>query len=261
MRFTKTASEAAEEPGRAAGGDYIKYLRDGDTTFRILQEPDDWKYYWEHYNAGGFSYPCTGEDDCIGCNSGNDRESKASRRIAFNVLQGYNGADYVNVFKVASAVADKLQNRYDRLETITDRDYTITRYKTAGDRYDFDVEGGMKSEIDLSRYELKDIEAMVAQQWEDAWGNGSGKPQTAAGRPSEAQVARKVKQAVTAAPRRIKVVQEEPPFEEPEYQEADLRAMQYGTLVDLIEKDTGHAPPPELSTTKEVVDWLMNSQR
>ena len=39
----------------------MKYLKDGDQTLRILQEPDAWKYYWEHFNPSGFPFPCSGE--------------------------------------------------------------------------------------------------------------------------------------------------------------------------------------------------------
>jgi len=70
MRFTKTADEA-EKDSRSTGttGNFMKYLKDGEQTIRILQEPEEWKYYWEHYNPSGYPFPCTNEADCPGCNS------------------------------------------------------------------------------------------------------------------------------------------------------------------------------------------------
>jgi len=157
VRFGRSAAEAAEEPSRGgAGGDFIKYLREGDTTFRILQDRDDgWVYYWEHFSPMGFSFPCTNEEDtCPGCISDNEKMKKVGRKIAFNVLESFNGTDYVNVYKVPSTVASKLENRIARFGTVTDRDYTITKYKTTGDRWDFDLEGDTPTPVPIERFEL-----------------------------------------------------------------------------------------------------------
>jgi len=72
VRFGKSKTEAAEEPGRGGGGDFIRYLKDGSTTFRILQEQDEWVYFWEHFSPAGFSFPCPRSADdpvemCPGC--------------------------------------------------------------------------------------------------------------------------------------------------------------------------------------------------
>lgn len=269
MRFGKSADEAAQEaPRGGGGGDFIRYLKDGDTTFRILQEPDDWKYWWEHFSPAGFSFPCprSPEDpveDCPGCSSDNEKMSKVNRKIGFNVLSSWNGQEYVNAFKVGPTVADKLENRYKRFTTICDRDYTITRYKSSGDRWDFDVEGGTPHPIDLDRYELKNIEAMLQQSWDEAWGDPSqAQANLAASNTAtqEAAVAQKVKRA-TIAPQKPAVQPEEPPFEPKVYQEADLRQMEYEDLLMTVKQDMGGTvPPATLTTTNEVVDWLMSLQ-
>lgn len=251
MRFGKSAAEAAEEPSRggAGGGDWIRYLKEGDTTFRILEDPDDWTYYWEHFSPSGFSFPCNSEDDCPGCSSENEKMSKVNRRIAFNALQSWQGNDYVNVYKIGPMVGDKLENRYKRLDTLTDRDYTITKYKTNGDRWDFDVEGGIPTPVDFSKYDLKDIESMLMEQWEEHWGGG------ATGHPAETKPARRA----TIAPAQQ---QEDPPFEEEKvYQEADLRQMDLQGLRDLLQSDMKLTPPVTLDTPDEVVDWLMELQQ
>jgi len=268
MRFGKSAAEAAEEPGRGGGGgDFIRYLKDGDTTFRILQEPDDWTYWWEHFSPMGFSFPCPrGVDDpvedCPGCSSDNEKMSKVNRKIGFNVLASVNGVEYVNAFKVGPTVADKLKNRFNRFSTVTDRDYTITRYKTGSDRWDFDVEGGMPSPVDVSKYELKDLEELLAQSYDEAWGDGA---QAQANRQGSAEVAVAAQpKRPTIAPQTAAVAQEEPPFEAPGtekvYQEADLRKMDREELLLLIKNDLGVEPPSTLTTPGEVVDWLMSIQ-
>jgi len=265
VRFGKSKTEAAEEPGRGGGGDFIRYLKDGSTTFRILQEQDEWVYFWEHFSPAGFSFPCPRSADdpvemCPGCSSDNDKMRKAGRKIAFNVLHSVNGNEYIDAFKVGPMVADKLENRIKRYDTITDRDYTITKYKTGNDRWDFDVEGATPTPIDLRKEEWKDIEAMLQQAWDDAWGDPEAAERNKAA--AEMQTARP-RATIAPAPKRVapkEVAPEEPPFEEKSYREEDLRAMELPKLVETIRADMKVTPPETLKTSDEVVDWLMALQ-
>ena len=244
MRFGKSKEEAEREPNRAGGGggDFIKYLQEGDTTFRIMDEPNEWAYYWEHFSPEGFSFACNDEDDCPGCTSDSEKMKKVSRKIAFNVLQSYQGRDYVNVYKVGPMVTEKLENRYQRLDTLKDRDYTIRKYKTSADRWDFDVEGNTPTPVDFSQYEKKNVEKMLLEQWQEHWGGGQPQPARRA----------------TIAP---KVQPEEPPFEQEKvYKEADLRSMDLPGLQTLLKDDMGLTPPATLESTDAVVNWLMELQ-
>jgi hypothetical protein len=255
MTFGKSKTEADQEPSRGGGGgDFIRYLKDDPVTMRILQEQSEWKYYWEHYDQGKqVSYPCPRSatdpiEMCQGCSSDNERTAKVSRKIAFNALTSFNGVEYVNVWKVGPMVADKLENRIKRWDTITDRDYTLSRYKGSGDRWDFDVEGGTPVAIDLHKEEWKDIEALLQQAWDDVWGEGGSVQR-------EEEVFRP---RATIAPA---AQSEEPPFEPKVYQETDLRAMDYEHLVMVVKEQMGETPPSTLTTTNQVVDWLMDLQR
>ena len=268
MRFGKSKEEADQEPGRGAGGDFIRYLKEGDTTLRILQEQDEWLYYWEHFSPAGFSFPCPKEsasDDtpCPGCDSDNEKMKKVNRKIAFNVLTSFNGVEYVNAFKIGPMVSDKLENRVKRFGTITDRDYTITKYKTGKDRWDFDVEGAMPAPIDLRKEEWKDIEAMLQQSWDEAWGDpnqAAANLRATATAPAEQPATATPRRATIAPQKAAEVVPEEPPFEETVYQEAELRAMDRDALVQVVNKNMGLVPPATLTTTDAVVDWLMELQ-
>jgi hypothetical protein len=265
MRFGRSAAEAAQEPRRGGGGgDFIKYLRDGDNVMRILQEPDEWVHFWEHFAPGGVSFPCPRAaddpiEDCPGCSSDNEKMKKVSKKVAFNILHSFNGTEYVDAFKIGPMVAEKLENRFKRLDTITDRDYTITRYKTSNDRYDFDVEGGTPTPVDLRKEEWRDIESMLADAWNDVWGDT---PQAQANRQT---VESAPVQGVSSSPARITIApapkaQEEPPFEEETVREEDLRAMDYSALEELIKVSMRLTPPPTLVTTDALVDWLMTLQ-
>lgn len=270
MKFGKSAAEAAEEPSRGGGGgDFIRYLKDGDTTFRIIQEPDDWTYYWEHFSPSGFSFACPrgadeAEDVCPGCSSNNEKMKKVSRKVAFNVVQGYNGQDYVNVYKVSNALAEKLKNRYARQTTLLDRDYTITKIKTSGDRVDYDLEGSLPTPIDVSKFELKNIEQMLADQYYENWGDGDRAQKNLAEvnqLSREDEVVAKVRGlSVAPAP---KVQPQDPPSEpvaqraEKVVEEADLRQMTLEEITLLVKTEVGEPIPPECDTTAKVVDWLM----
>jgi|KBSMisStandDraft_5_1062788.scaffolds.fasta_scaffold65631_5 hypothetical protein len=260
MRFGKSAEEAAEEPGRGGGGgNFIKYLKPGDNTVRILQEPTEWKYYWEHFSPAGFSFPCPRDKDdpmemCPGCASDNEKMKKVNRRIAFNVLHSFNGNEYVDAMKIGPMVAEKLDNRYKRFGTVTDRDYTITKYKTSSDRWDFDVEGNTVTPVDLHKEEWKDIEALLQQAWDDAWGD----PNQAAANKQASESTQALKlPTIAPTPKQS----ENPPFEEEKvYNEADLRHMQFSDLVVLVQEQMKMSPPTTLKTPDAVVDWLMELQ-
>lgn len=258
MRFGKSAQEAAQEPSRGGSGGFLRYLKEGNTTIRILQEPDEWVYYWEHFSPAGFSFPCPRKpedpiEDCPGCASDNDKMKKVSRKIAFNVLHSFNGTEYVDGFKIGPMVAEKLDNRFKRLGTITDRNYTISKYKTSQDRWDFDVDGEQPTPIDLRKEDWKDIEGLLQQAWDDAWGDPN---QAAANRQASEVPAAPKRPTIAPAPK-----QEEPPFEEEKaYNEADLRRMDHAALVALIKTEMKMTPPVTLVTTDSVVDWLMELQ-
>lgn len=181
IRFGKSYEEITQEVSDGSGGNWLKYFKEDVTTFRIVQEPNEWVGYWEHFNPSGYPFPCTGDrSSCPGCTSSNEKMKKASRKIAIQVLEG----DFVNVYKVAKTVADKLANRAERLGTVTDRDYTIFKIKSKNSdgstKTDYDVEGGDKIPVDLTKIELKDVESMLQDAYDQSWGDGAKSKETEA---------------------------------------------------------------------------------
>ena len=257
MRFGKSAEEAEQEPTRGGGaGGFMKYMKDGDNYLHIVDEPDKWLYYWEHYNPGGYPFPCTNErDTCPGCTSDNEKMKKASRRIALNAFDG----EYTNVWKIPKTVADKLKNRSERLGTITDRPYTITRLKDGtGEkaRYDYDVEGGDKQPLpDEVNDHVRNPEELLAQAYDEAWGTSD---KTSDSSPIVKANKNAVQQQMSAdAPARPKIVRAEPK-EEKVVTEEELRKMEPWDLFKLCE-DEGFGPPPKENseTTNSIVDWML----
>lgn len=260
MQFGKKWDEVVEES--ASGSDYIKYFKDDPTTFRIAQEPTEWIGYWEHYNPGGFPFPCTGDrQTCPGCTSKNEKMKKASRKIVIQVIE--NG--FVNAYKFPKTLADKLDNRAQRIGTVRDRDYTVIKLKTKNSdgstKVDYDLEGGDKEPYDFSDVEFKDVEAMLAAAYNESWGD-SEKTKATQSKLEEAEA----QEALTEKVKAQEAAQEEkPPFEgestpDKVWTEDELLSMDFWKLLDVCKAEGQSVPQPLIETenNKKVVDWLMS---
>lgn len=255
MRFGKSAEEAEKEPSRGGGGQsFMKYCREGDNTLRILDEPDKWVYYWEHFNPGGYAFPCTNDrDTCPGCTSDIERMQRASRKIAFNAFDG----EYTNVWKVPKTVADKLKARWERIGTVRDRDYIITQIVTkSGNKtnYDYDVEGQEKQKFDFSEVEeyMKDPEDLLAEAYDDAWGDDA--------KVRESRTRAKDTEETTKVKAKIQRAKKEEPVEEKVYSEEELRKMDVWDLAALCKNEGLGAIPKDMETSDAIVDWMLDNQ-
>lgn len=255
MKFGLSAKEAEAQPPRGAGGAFMKYPKAGDNTVRILDEPDKWIYYWEHFNPNGFSFPCTNErDTCKGCTSDDPKMQKASQKVAFNAYDG----QYTNVWKVPKlSVADKLKSRYERYGTITDRDYLIRQIKTSNST-DYDVEGLDKEPLTkdmVTEFEQHraDPETMLAQAYEEAWGD-SPRVQQAKSEPRKAVAPPAKANGDVRAPF---IVQAAPEPEQKTYNEAELRTMEPWDLATICHDEGLGDIPSGTDTSDEIVDWML----
>lgn len=200
MRFGMSADEAKDDKRfqKSGGGKYINRLKEGDNTLRIVQEPKDWLHFAEHFNPNGFSFPCNGEDACPGCTSTIDKMKSTSPQVAFNALSG----EYLNVYSIPRRLADKLMLRFDRLGTITDRAYTITKYKNSSDKVDYEVEGDLPAPL-AEIPELRDIEKLLQDAWDESWGDS-------------AKVKRATEEGIRAMEKRESEQDDKPPFSQPD---------------------------------------------
>jgi hypothetical protein len=258
MKFTMTADEAAEIQTGDGSVTFFRTLKDGDNEFRIAQEPDEWVYFLEHFNPDGWSFPCTRESDCNGCTSESAKMKRRSKRVAFNTVDG----EYVNVWKIPVTVADKLKNRYDRIGTVTDRNYIVTRLKTGtGDkaRYDFDVEGGEKTKVEIDRSAFHSIDEMLAQAWDEAWGT------SAKVKAVEGKAASDLRAKIDKAAHERQMMEENQPQDPPSepvasVTEEELRAMDLFDLIVIANNEGWGKPPADATTSDAVVDWMLKVQ-
>ena len=82
MKFGQQYNQEEESTGSS---DFLRYFKKDrpETTFRVLQEPEEWIDYWEHFNPGGYPFPCTRDkQNCPGCKSANEKMKKANLPIS-----------------------------------------------------------------------------------------------------------------------------------------------------------------------------------
>lgn len=243
MRFGEDWKTFKNRPTEG-GGNYLRTFKEGKTVVRFLTEPDGWVGYLEHYNPnpGGFSFPCTGDrDSCPGCTSTQEAMRGKSAKVAITVLVE---DKWVNVYKITKKFADRLELRYQRWETMMDREYEITRIGT-DKKTDYDVESGDKGPL-KGDWELPNIHEMLTENWEQTWGDEQQTSDTVIGKDKTENVVK-----LPAKPK-----------EEVVYSEDQLRDMSPLPLKKLL-RDEGHDLPDEVvesDDSGEIVDWLLAQQ-
>lgn len=143
---------------------------ESEITVRFLTDPDEWFEYREHWGQSVKSYfACTGKDnDCPGCNGESEQDQRTSKRYLANALDVEAGR--VIPLKLPVDLVNRLRTRWDRYDTLTDRDYILSRTgKGLNTIYDLDPMD--KDSLDISQYEKDrhDLEQILIDQWKDAW--------------------------------------------------------------------------------------------
>lgn len=169
---SKAGSSIRQDLKNASGnGSFLRTLQDGkDLRVRFLQDPEDWYKYKEHYSQATKFFPCTQDDTCPGCNSDSEQLQRASKRYAASVLDVEQGK--VIPLKMPIDLANRVTNKCDRNGgTLLDRDFTLIRTGKGMNDTTYDVEAEDKTQVDLSRYEKIDIEAILAASYNETFGD------------------------------------------------------------------------------------------
>lgn len=141
---------------KSGSGQYLDRIPDGEKTVRFLTEPTEWIDYSEHYDEVNKFYPCT-VGDCPGCLEG----SKPSSRYLSAALD--RDEDRVIPLVLPKSLAGILTRRYDRYQTLLDRDYIIEREGTGFDT-SYDATPEAPTKIRLSKYDIPDLWALLEAQ-------------------------------------------------------------------------------------------------
>lgn len=141
---------------KGGGSQYLTRVPSEESvTVRFLTEPEEWYGYYEHYDAIRKFYPCS--DDCPGCTEG-DRPSGRYLANALDVSE-----NRVVPLVLPKSAVSSLVKKHEKYGTMLDRDYEISR---SGQGFDteYDVTPEAPTRINLSRYDLLDLEELLESQ-------------------------------------------------------------------------------------------------
>ena len=164
-KFGQTAEEYAAK--REAQGEefWMKKFREGSTRIRVLPLPTNrWYTYREHYADGVGHFPCTEDQNCVGCSSSSTKTRDRTRIYAFHALDDQGR---VQIFKIGVKLYEAFQRREQRLNTLSDRDYVVTRTGKTMNNTTYDLDPSDKYEIEFPD-ELPDPEEINTANYQRA---------------------------------------------------------------------------------------------
>lgn len=169
--------------GGGGNSQYIKQVPANDImTVRFLTEPEDWYGYYETYDTEiKRYYPLIeGVEKPEGA-----RVSYRYLAVALDVEN-----DQVIPLKLPKDLANRLIMRYDRYETLMDRDYELSRMGEGLDTT-YDVTPGDKVARHLDKYTLIDLDAVLAEAASVVTGGTTSSSEAPASPRERAAVAKK----------------------------------------------------------------------
>lgn len=142
----------------SGGSQFLKRVPEDGITVRFLTEPDKWVEYFEHYDEDRDprSYPCS--DDCEGC----EQNLRKSKRYLCNALDLDDGKRVVPLV-LPTSLANMLMKRYDRFNTLMDRDYELSKEGSGLDT-EYSEAYEAPSRRNIAKFDLLDLWAILEQQ-------------------------------------------------------------------------------------------------
>lgn len=146
---------------RKGGGGNIQRIPEEGVTVRFLTEADGWVEFTEVYDGTGY-YPLYEGEDV-------PHDGRASTRYLANVLvrgpEDHPKKGQVVALKLPKKLAGRVFAKGDRVDTMTDRDYTLSKFGEGTDT-EYDVDSEPVSKVNLAKYEdnLLDLAALLAAE-------------------------------------------------------------------------------------------------
>lgn len=198
-------------------GDYLIKLipKEGSITVRFLEEPENWVNYIEHYDQTmKKAYPCIEQSTCPGCATD---ERRSSRYLANAVDVA---TDKVVAIQLPKDLVGRLVNRYEKYDTMMDRDYELSRTGAGLDTtYDCEAEPVMKRKLD--KYQLRDLTELLDEVYQQVFG-GTDDEEDDDPKPVRKRTPSKSAPASTAKRRTKFAVEEEDEDEDEELDDEEL---------------------------------------
>lgn len=172
-------SRLREQLKKGGGGTFIKNVPANDVmVVRFLTEPEEWYQYDEAYDPEVRRY--------FPLLEGMERtpDMRVSKRFLACVLDVTD--DKVIPLKMPKDLANRVLMRYDRYDTVMDRDYELSRMGEGLDTT-YDCAPGDKVARNLKKYTLLDLDDVIAKAADYATGNGSAAEDTSVAKKAAAK--------------------------------------------------------------------------
>jgi len=141
---------------------YIKNIPADGLTVRFLTEPEEWFGYHEYWDDSAKTFVPMVEGEIL------PDGAKPSFRYLANALDVEN--DRVIPLKLAKTAANVLILKYDKYDTMMDRNYEVQKHGEGLDTT-YDVTPDSPSKMNLAKYELLDLEQILADARAEATGD------------------------------------------------------------------------------------------
>lgn len=141
----------------SGGGMITRIPKDAPLTIRILQEPDRWFEYFEHFDTStNKGYICI-DGECPGCAD----DVRQTKRFLVNAVDVDKST--VVAVQLPTSLVTILLKRYDRNGTLLDRNWELSR-SGAGLDTEYDAESDGKSKFNFDLYEPLDLGEVLQGQ-------------------------------------------------------------------------------------------------
>lgn len=153
MGSMKALKESLKKGGGGSGGaTYIKNVPADGITVRFLTEPDEWFGYYEYWDDSAKTFVPMAEGEVL------PDGARPSFRYLTNALDVT--SDRVIPLKLAKTIANTLIVKYDKYDTMMDRNYELQRHGEGLDTT-YDVEPEAPSKMNLAKYDILNLEEVL----------------------------------------------------------------------------------------------------
>ena len=163
-----TVKELKQKVTASGGSQFITFVPEeskGTITVRFLTEPEEWLGYREIYDPiKKKSWPVPPDDSMPGSP---EEDQRVTKRFLANAVNKED--DRVIAIKLPGSLVEQLLIRYERFNTMLDRDYLLGRTGSGMDT-DYYCDAEPPTRFKSDKYTLLDLNAILVSTYEQVWG-------------------------------------------------------------------------------------------
>lgn len=203
------------------GSGPIRFIpKNGRIMVRFLEEPSKWVKYFEVFDTiRSQGWPVPEDESAPGYPDPDMRKSKRYLCNAVDIER-----DEVIALQLPTSLVNDLVIRYERYDTLTDRDYELFRTGSGLDT-DYGLTPEPSSKRNMAKYKAVDLEATLQQAYDLVWAEGDTDELVDDDEPAPTRNRAATTQATKAAKATKATKKAAAPEPEPEPTMADLGAL------------------------------------